>query len=43
MQNVFDLFGSEDKLKDKKLRSDDFKKIWENFAQKMNTSSVTPV
>jgi hypothetical protein len=43
MLNVFDLFQNEDALKDKKMRSDDFKKIGENFAIKINASSVTPV
>lgn len=42
MVNVLDLFSNEDKLKERKMRSDDFKKIGENFAAKINTSSVTP-
>ena len=36
MNNVFDLFMSEEQLKDKKVTSTDFRLIGENLANKMN-------
>ena len=43
MNNVFDLFMDEDRMKDKKVTSTDFKLIGENLATKMNSSSISPM
>jgi hypothetical protein len=43
MNNVFDLFGGEGPEGEKKLTKEDLARIGENFALRLNTSSVSPI